>query len=172
MQLATEHMNLIRGIAWSFHRTTGIEFNELFSEAALAYCEAIKDYKPSSAKFTTYAYSCMRNKLINFIGTNSKNKLRHIEDTQEEQDGETYPEYYKKIAVWQPMFFELYDRFSEQAKTVVDFILIDPYPFLGFAACRNGTRAEGVLYKELRKHNWQSKNIWSAFTEIKRVLRD
>ena len=40
-----EHINLIRKIAWSFSTSTGLEFEDLFQEAALAYCEALKTFK-------------------------------------------------------------------------------------------------------------------------------
>ena len=38
--------NLIRKISWSFHYTTGVDYDELYAEASLAYCEAMNDWSP------------------------------------------------------------------------------------------------------------------------------
>jgi DNA-directed RNA polymerase specialized sigma subunit len=65
--IRTKHINLVRKIAWSFYHSTGIEWNELFSEAALAYCEAINTYETSkNTKISSYLWYCMKNRLINF----------------------------------------------------------------------------------------------------------
>ena len=40
-----EDINLIRKIAWSFHHTTGHDWDDLFQEGALAYLECLAKYK-------------------------------------------------------------------------------------------------------------------------------
>ena len=40
-----KNINLVRKIAHSFNNTTGIDFDELFSEALVSYYEALADYK-------------------------------------------------------------------------------------------------------------------------------
>jgi len=64
-------LNLLRHLAWSFHRTTGIEYDELFSQATLTYCELIsgnlcgaEEHDPTISKHTTYVYHIIRNHLI------------------------------------------------------------------------------------------------------------
>lgn len=61
-----KHINLVRKIAWSFHKTTGIEWDELFSQASLAYLEGMKFYKPEKGAQTTWAYQWITGELINF----------------------------------------------------------------------------------------------------------
>lgn len=59
--------DLINERAWSFHYTTGIEFDELQSQATLAYLEACKLYDSNKgAKLTTFAYRAITNNLITF----------------------------------------------------------------------------------------------------------
>lgn len=62
-----KNINLIRYIAWSFHKTTGLPFDELFSEACLAYCEALNSFNPEKGKLNNYATSVMVNHLTIFV---------------------------------------------------------------------------------------------------------
>lgn len=62
-----EHIDLIKKFAWTFHKTTGIEWNELFSEALLAYCEAINSYdNEKKTKESSWVFVCVQNKLKTF----------------------------------------------------------------------------------------------------------
>jgi hypothetical protein len=67
MLISKNHLNLIRKIAWSFYNTTGIDWQELFSEASLAYCEALKNYDPKKGRISTYLWNCIKSHLLNFI---------------------------------------------------------------------------------------------------------
>lgn len=70
----TKYINLIRKITWSFHRTTGIEWNELFSEACLAYCEAANSFDDSkTSKESSWMFSCIQNQLTNFCKIEQRN---------------------------------------------------------------------------------------------------
>lgn len=68
-----QHLNLIRSIAWNFHRTTGIQWQELFSEACLAYCESLQSHNPKKGAVTTLVYTSMKNALINFCKREGRN---------------------------------------------------------------------------------------------------
>ena len=71
-----ENINLIRTIAWSFHRTTGLDYQELFSEACVGYYEAVQAYnKNENCKLTTLAYTIMQNKLKLFCASEQKHRV-------------------------------------------------------------------------------------------------
>lgn len=73
-----KNLNLIRSVAWRFHRATGLEYQELFSEAALAYCTAIKRFDPTKGyQESTYLYFCMRNALVNFCKKETRLQSSH-----------------------------------------------------------------------------------------------
>jgi DNA-directed RNA polymerase specialized sigma subunit len=72
MLIRKEHLNLIRKIAWSFYSSTGIEWQELFSEASLQYCEALKSYDPEKGRITTHLWNCIKSGLINFVKKENK----------------------------------------------------------------------------------------------------
>ena len=40
-----KYINLLRKIAWSFHKTTGLEWDNLFSETIQAYYKAMENVK-------------------------------------------------------------------------------------------------------------------------------
>ena len=62
----SKDMNFIRKIAWSFHKTTGLEWEDLFQEAAIAYIQSIKTYSKSKGSLTTYAYKAASNRLKDY----------------------------------------------------------------------------------------------------------
>jgi len=68
-----EHINLICKLVWSYNRLTGIDYDELFSEACLGYAEALVLYNPeSNTKFSTFCWSVIRNKLRIYIRKQKK----------------------------------------------------------------------------------------------------
>lgn len=112
-----ENLNLIRKIAWSFHNSTGEEWDDLFQEAALAYCEALKTYDPTKGKITTYMWWCISSHLKNYL------KL------EEKQNGHTCSE--EEIVEQQAISFKLsFDNLSKDAQQVADMVLSNPGRFL------------------------------------------
>lgn len=69
-----EYEKMIQRIAWSFYRTTGIEFNELYSEANLSYCKALEKYDDTKSTLITFLYTCIKNDLIDFCKRELKEK--------------------------------------------------------------------------------------------------
>ena len=75
-----KHVNLIRKIAWSFHRSTGLEWDDLFQEAAVAYYESLESYDESRGKITTHAWNCISNRLKNYLKEQEEYKARKSEE--------------------------------------------------------------------------------------------
>ena len=73
-KLVEDNINLVHKICHMLYdgkNHKGIEYEDLFSEGCVALVEASKRYKPSTkykwAKFGTFAYHCIENRLKNFI---------------------------------------------------------------------------------------------------------
>ena len=62
-----ENINLIRKVAWSFHHTTGLDWEDLFQEAALAYCEGFETYNKKKGSLATHMWHIMANHLKDYI---------------------------------------------------------------------------------------------------------
>lgn len=61
-----DYQNILRKLAWSFHYTTGLEWEELYGEACLAYVQAMRDYDTERAAVSTWLYCVVRNHLIRY----------------------------------------------------------------------------------------------------------
>ena len=85
--------NLIKKIAGSFSRTTGMEFDDLFQEAYIAYAKAMDSHNPSKGKLSTHVWHCIHAHLKNYINENEKQtgfcvsmesrNINHTDDTQQ-----------------------------------------------------------------------------------------
>jgi DNA-directed RNA polymerase specialized sigma subunit len=59
-----ENLNLLRKIAWSFHHSTGLEWDDLFQEAYLAYRYALEHYDPDKdIKISAFIWIHVSNQL-------------------------------------------------------------------------------------------------------------
>lgn len=61
------NMGLIKKIAWSFHLSTGLELDDLISQACLAYLEGIDEWNPKRARHTTFMWYVLHSSLKNYI---------------------------------------------------------------------------------------------------------
>ena len=62
-----ENLKLIQKIAWMFYKTTHIEFDDLFQEAAIAYLTSQNKYNSTRGKTTTFSWWCIKNHLVNYV---------------------------------------------------------------------------------------------------------
>jgi RNA polymerase sigma factor (sigma-70 family) len=62
-----ENEKLLRKLASSYSFTTGVEFDDLFQEAYIAYHEALKTFDPNKAKLSTYIWHCVSSHLKNYV---------------------------------------------------------------------------------------------------------
>jgi len=145
----TVEKRMIHSLAWSFHNTTGVDIEELTSEALLAYCEARLTYKQSmKTKFTSHAYKCMRSRLINFIKIEKRYLIADLEHELEE------------ITVYPGLFFELMDEFPEDCIYIAEQVL-------------NSDKIETCtgVSNLLREHGWTWPRIWRSLKEMKQTLK-
>jgi len=60
-----QYKNMLLKLAWSFHRSSGKELEELISESFVAYCEAVESFSPEKQTcLSTWIYHCVKNHLI------------------------------------------------------------------------------------------------------------
>jgi DNA-directed RNA polymerase specialized sigma subunit len=78
MKIEIENASLIRKLAWSFHKSTGVDYKELFSEACLAYYESLRSFNPmKGCKKTTHAWTVISNQLCDFV-KREKQEPHHV----------------------------------------------------------------------------------------------
>lgn len=150
-------LNLIRKIAWSFHASTKVDYDDLFQEAATAYCEAVQRFsEKKKSKFTTFAYIYMRNALIDF--TKHCKEFMYFEDISEKYVSETF----------QSNKIELTDLFKDDCKVLVDRVLEYPHDYLD----KPPKMARGQLIRELVEEGYTVNRAWAALREVREIVAD
>lgn len=82
MIIRKEHINLLNKVVWAFYSPDGrLEFQELFQEAALAYCKAKRTWEPTRGKFTTYLWTCVENHLLLFLEREGRHNYMRLNGT-------------------------------------------------------------------------------------------
>ena len=71
-KIKIENLGLIQKIAWSFHLTTGLDFEELVSEGIVAYATGMEDYDPKKGALTTFMWHHISNKLKEYVKKEKK----------------------------------------------------------------------------------------------------
>ena len=153
-------LNLVRKVAWSFTRTTGQEFDELFSEAALAYLEALKRYDPEKASFSTWAVKFMTNQLISFCAKEEAySQFFEFSDTttlgQENQERDY-------------LFKEWIVSLPHDLQLICKIIFSAPSEILA----ESPKASRGRLIRKLRECGWSWVRIWDGVREMKRALNE
>lgn len=120
-----ENVNLVRSIAWSFHRSTGIEWKELFSEATAAYYQGLKFHQerhgldlhdPKKGGPTTWIYQWVRAELINFCKREQRFKNpQGIDDWFTTSSSDEFSE-----------IFTTPEHLSKDTREIVEMVLQDP----------------------------------------------
>lgn len=145
-----ENINLIRKLAWSFHNTTGIELDELFAEASLAYCEALESYNPKRGKITTYLWIRISDRLKNYIKQHNEyySPILSLEDIKVDKPITTN------------FFFE---SLSKEALEVAELILEHPYNFISLPK----REAKEKAWKTMKSKGWSWDKIICGFHDLK-----
>lgn len=161
-ELFLRYEKLLHKWAWSYKTTTGIEEEELFSEACVAYMSAILTYDlDKHVELSTWISYCVKNRLNSFVTKFHSDKSFTLFD---EEKMDSFPAFdkYEAIFAYSDMLTEL----SPKAKFVCDLVLKQQKTLDGLPP----KLARGVLQKELRTQGWIWSDIWSTFTELKKAF--
>lgn len=146
-------LNLIRKIAWSFHRTTGAEFEDLFQEGCLAWLEAAPKYDPAmGVKKTTFLSNAIQNQLCDQFRNARSNGV----ELDWEQEDNSFQE---SINFKDKMTFS--QGWGKEARMIAQFIFESPLEFLEANSPRKAVR------ESLRENGWSWGKIWKGFRDIK-----
>jgi hypothetical protein len=152
------NVNLIRKIAWSFHKTTGIEWEELFSEALFKYVLLLKEYDleedSSKGKISTYIWTSISNGLKSYIEQKGKiyQPLEHI-DNIDELDWNNY----NSSPFWEGL--------TEEAQGVARLVIKYSEHFV----CLTPEQVEQRIYYILIRMGWKKEKILSGINNLKQV---
>ena len=155
-------IKLMYSIAWSFHRTTGVPWEELLSEAFLAYSITMDKYfDKDKGKESVYLYQAVTSHLITFCKKEKRRKDWEI-ITEDLSEFSHLPTFIK----WLELESSL--TVSKDLKQILDLVLNHTQEL----ACMTSKGARGFLYKQLRTQGWAWSRIWAAFTSMKSFLKE
>jgi hypothetical protein len=152
---------MIHSLAWSMNRKTGIHHDEFFSVGNFAFMEAVQNWNPKKASFSTYFYRHCLGRMLDSIAD--------------------APVYYDE-GVWDMLevgdtslsTLEFNDRVStslgNEAKHVINVIISAPtriHPELGSFAPK---KIRGHITRYLKKRGYKPREISSIYAEIKGFL--
>jgi RNA polymerase sigma factor (sigma-70 family) len=147
-----ENINLIRKITWSFHHSTGHEWNDLFQEATLAYLEALETFDPDRGKMSTHAWRCITNHLNNYLRL-EKHQAGHI-DSLEDTETINLP-----IAVRSSFL----DSLTSEAQVVANVVLRTSRKFCVLTTEEAEERIERVMLHQ----GWSIEKIHQGIADLK-----
>jgi len=158
--LAAKHINQAHSLAWSFCRTTGIDFEELKSEALLALCIAVDNYDPSRGKLSTCVHHYVTRALCDFAQTHKENNVC-----------EEYEEIAKSINTENTAIFRhLISNLGEEAKMVADIIFSGPAEIMRIAADTSYYSIKGKIKEFLASKGIKKIRIDEAFEELRNLF--
>lgn len=157
----TKHINLIRKMAWMYHQTTGINWDDLFSEACLAYVLATKGHDPyKEASVSSYAYKRIEFRLIHFCKYELRNKsIEAIEDWAGAIEHSPDYEYFQEAT-------------KDYSKDVMSIILmVKRKPWRYSRVGLSNRQAVGNIRKDAaRKLKWEKSRINQAMRNLRLEL--
>lgn len=159
-----ENLNLLKKIAWSFHSSTGLDWNDLFQEAYLAYLYALTTYKPESgAHLSTFIWKHVSNQLTTYY-----NKEKRMEGSQLEINPST-DKTKKNFTAWvsdDPVFPEMFlESLTTDSQEIVEIIMTSMLKFVRM----DRRSAKQRIINVLKNRGWSMTRIYYAFRNIRSV---
>lgn len=160
-----EHDLILYKLANSFAKTTGIEFSELFSEASLAYAEALNTYKENSkASKTTYMYKVVYNALVDYCRREKlqKRKIVFTDLRLEMMDC-------VDLIDWiNTPLLEKIKNFPEEQKFIINLVLE-----FQVELCQVPPKmAHGKISDKLHENGWPWSKVWANLRGLKQSIKD
>jgi len=158
-------LNIVRKVVWSYTRSTGLDFDELYSEAYLAYLEAAPSYDPARGKKSTFIWNVVRNHINSLLKAKKEIPVdKEVVVTLLEGHEELDPE---RLIIAKECWEELFNSLSPGAKMIC-LLMNNGEVYLNTDKPRE---ARGIIARELKARGWSENKIWATFREIKQTLK-
>lgn len=152
------HLNSIRKIAWSFHRTTGLDWDELFAEASLAYCEARQRYQPGRVTEITWIVNYVKMRLTDYLRRERKHQMlfQRVESYEFIPDSNSI------------FYVSIFDDAPAEVREVINVVLSAPEEFADLPP----KLARGRVRRTLHTRGWSTAAAWNAIRNTKDFINE
>jgi len=159
-----ENINLIRKIAWDFHKSTGLDWNDLFQEAVLAYLESIENYDEKRGAISTYVWHYVESRLKNYL-KQEKNWVFPLDDIEIALKEPTYQD---------PFWQKIPENIEEQVNIILKGIVeMDSYflekvaPQARKKALHEAQTSAKITMKRLLRHaGYNNQEVYGIINEL------
>lgn len=161
-ELIEKHINQVNKMAWSFAKSTGVDFDDLKSEGTLALIRAIRRYDPDrELHLSTLVQIAVRNAMISYLSHSRKHTPTEAVDvTCRHSSG-----------VQRYEFLDTLSKLGDEAKEVAKIIFEAPCEVLGIAADSSPCTVRVAIKNFLFDMGFTRKEINHGINEIKNALR-
>lgn len=152
------YQDMIHSRAWSFHRSTGLPWEEFYSAGLEAFVRAQRK-KQDQATFGVFLYRALSNAMTDVCRDQARQKLfRPLEEIDLELPArEARRPLADKLAV-----------LSEEAREVVTLVLTAPQEIAEDLFDQPNRRVRGMVREHLREaRGWSWSSIWRVLRELK-----
>lgn len=152
-----QYEQLVRWVTWKVIKRYGGDYDELFSEALVAFTEATQSYDPNLGS------------LSNWIHIKCYKALQELRRTEARRNSITGPfvslDEIKTIYSSKSVFEDLWSILSDEAQTVLDLLF-----HLDCSQYKNKSFAKLSVRSTLMRKGWHKEEINQCFKEIEQAL--
>src|SRR5690606_31686174 len=142
-----------------------LDFQELCSEAYLAYLEAASSYDPARGKKSTFIWNVDRNHINSLLKAKKEIPIdKEAMETLLEGHEELDP---ARLIIAKERWRELFESRSPEAKMIC--LLVNNGEV--YVNTNKPREARGIIARELKARGWGESKIWATFREIKQTLK-
>jgi len=152
-----DNINLVRKIVWSFHHSSGLEWDDLFQEAAIAYYEALKTYDNSRGKITTHAWHCITNRLKNYLKEQEEYKSRKYEGELCSLEDVILTRHPAQTAS------DFWESLTEDTKEIANIVLTTPKKFV----CLPYDKVEERIFHLMERRGWPTERTQRSLQDLR-----
>jgi len=162
--LFKDHVNMIRDRAWSFHNTTGLDYDELFSEGLVIFMKAVQAWD-GKRKFSTVFYRILNNEFSTFI-----RKM----DACPEMEADTLPARVpnpRQALQWKEKLEHFLTGLSGEARHVAKLVLNGPAEAIGIIGTEPPRVVRGAIHRYLvRDRGVSHQKAWAVLKELREAM--
>jgi DNA-directed RNA polymerase specialized sigma subunit len=159
----------INAITRKFSNTYGLGYDEMLSEAYLAYCDAMNSLEPGfHVLWKEYATSIIVNRLTDYVHRERRIRKYSVRiDLIVDEFRELQPRIQKHLSL-NLIYSENYSQtLSEDVQEVINLVLHSPEDFSKILP----KLARGKIVKTLRSYGWSWSRVWDAMRNTKAALK-
>lgn len=155
-----DYLNLIRKIVWRFHKKSGVDWDDLFGEACIAYCRAVDTIDHKKDRDAYWVYRCVYSQLQNYCNKERRYQER-IRLTGDGYNGAlSYTPHYEYYAE---------DQLSDDVKWILRRVRRNPARYIGM----NGGSPFRRITEDLKYNKgWSWERVWEAMRTLRKELNE